>query len=192
MEEASHECQIAQELDPDHAHLPYLLWWRGESDRAIAMLRMMIERHPDDGWMHYLLFQIFAQQGDQKDAIEEAQKALTLFGFSETAATLHRAFATSGYEGALRALAKDFERFHAAKQTFIPVNLAEVYATLGEHDRAFYWLEQAYAHRDMNSGYPLHYIVVDPMTNPLRSDPRFKDLVRRMGLPQETSPQTGR
>ena len=66
----------------------------------------------------------------------------------------------------------------------MPVNLADLYATLGEKDRAFYWLEQAYAHRDMISlGEPLDYIMVNPMVNPLRSDPRFKDLVRRMGLP---------
>ena len=184
MEEASRECQIAQELDPDNAHLPFVFYWRGESDRAVAMLRMMIERQPNDGGMHYLLFQSYAQQADHKDAIEELQKTYTLYGYSETAGKLHRAFATSGYNGALLALAKDLERLHAAKQTFMPVNLADLYATLGEKDRAFYWLEQAYAHRDMISlGEPLDYIMVNPMVNPLRSDPRFKDLVRRMGLP---------
>lgn len=183
MEEASRECQIAQELDPENAHLPFLFYWRGESGRAVAMLSMMIERHPDDGGMHYLLFQSYAQQQNHQDAIEEAQKTLTLYGYSETAAILHSSFATSGYNGALRALAKDVERLHVAKQIFTPVNLADVYATLGEKDRAFYWLEQAYAHRDMISwGEPLDYIMVNPMIDPLRSDPRFKDLVRRMGL----------
>ena len=183
MEEASRECQIAQELDPENAHLPFLFYWRGESDRAIAMLRPMIDRHPDDGGMHYLLFQSYAQQGNHEDAIEEAQETLTLYGYSEAAAILHSSFATSGYNGALRALAKEVERLHVAKQIFTPVNLADVYATLGEKDRAFYWLEQAYAHRDMISwGEPLDYIMVNPMIDPLRSDPRFKDLVRRMGL----------
>jgi TolB-like protein/DNA-binding winged helix-turn-helix (wHTH) protein/Flp pilus assembly protein TadD len=184
MEEASRECQIAQELDPENAHLPFLFYWRGESDRAIAMLRMVIDRHPDDGGMHYLLFQSYAQQGDQKDAIEQAEKTLTLYGYSEAAAKLEHAFTTSGYKGALRTLVKDFERLHASKQTFIPVNLADLYATLGDKDRAFYWLEQAYAHHDMiSAGEPLDYIMVNPMIDPLRSDPRFKDLVRRIGLP---------
>ena len=183
MEEASRECQIAQELDPENARLPGLFYWRGESDRAIAMLRIMLDRHPDDGGMHYLLFQSYAQHADHKNAMVELEKAITLFGYSETAASLHREFAISGYHGALRAFAKDLERLHAAKQMFIPVNLADIYATLGDRDRAFYWLEQAYAHRDMiSTGESFDYIMVDPMVNPLRSDPRFKDLVRRMGL----------
>ena len=182
MEEASLECEIAQELDPDNAHLPFLFYWRGEFDRAIAMLRPMIDRHPDDGWMHYLLFQSYAEQGDHKGAIEEAQKTLTLFGYSEMAAAVHRAFITSGYEEALRTLVRGLEQLQAAKQIFMPVNLADLYAKLGEPDRAFYWLEQAYAHRDMNTGEPLDFIMINPMVNPLRSDPRFKDLIRRMGL----------
>ena len=184
MEEASHECQIAQELDPENAHLPSLFYWRREYSRAITMLRPMIDRHPDDGWMHYLLFQIYAQHGDQKEAIEELEKFVTLFGYSETAAKLQRAFTSSGYKGAMRAFAKEIERLQAAKQIYIPVNLADLYATLGEPDRAFYWLEQAYAHRDINTGEPPDFIMVNPMVDPLRSDPRFKDLVYRMGLPQ--------
>jgi TolB-like protein/DNA-binding winged helix-turn-helix (wHTH) protein len=186
MEEASRECQIAQELDPENSHLPSLFYWRREYNRAIGMLRPMLYRHPDDGWMHSLLFQIYVQHGDQKEAIEELEKFVTLYGYSETAAKLQRAFTTSGYKGAMRAFAKELERLHAAKQIFIPVNLADLYATLGEPDRAFYWLEQAYAHRDINTGEPLDYIIVNPMVDPLRSDPRFKDLLRRVGLPERS------
>jgi hypothetical protein len=63
--------------------------------------------------------------------------------------------------------------------------LAEVYAAMGDKERAFYWLEEAYKHRDMapaadDAG--LVMINVDHMMDPLRADPRFKDLVRRVGL----------
>jgi len=184
-DEASRECQIAQELEPDRPRLPYVFYWRGEYARSIAMLRIMAERHPDDGELHYLLFENYALNKTYGESIQELERALTLYGYSETAANIQRAFAGFGYEEALGQFAKDLERLHITKQMFAPVNLADVYATLGNKDRAFYWLEQAYSHRDRIAlGEPLDYILVDPMLDSLRADPRYKDLIRRMGPPQ--------
>ncbi len=150
---------------------------------------MMSERHPDDGELHYLLFENYALNRTYGDSIQELERALTLYGYSETAANTQRAFAAHGYEEALRQFAKDLERLHVTKQVFVPVNLADVYATLGNRDRAFYWLEQAYSHRNMIAlGEPLDYILVDPMLDALRTDPRYKNLIRRMGLPECGSP----
>jgi TolB-like protein/DNA-binding winged helix-turn-helix (wHTH) protein len=184
-DEASRECQIAQELEPDRPRLPYVFYWRGEYAMSIAMLRIMAERHPDDGELHYLLFENYALNRTYGESIQELERALTLYGYSETAASIQRAFAAYGYEEALRQFAKDLERLHVTKQMFAPVNLADVYATLGNKDRTFYWLEQAYSHRDRIAlGEPLDYVLVDPMLDSLRTDPRYKDLIRRMGLPQ--------
>lgn len=58
--------------------------------------------------------------------------------------------------------------------------VASIYAALGDKDRAFAKLEKAFAERDYN----LHRLKVDPLFDPLRDDPRFKDLVRRIGLPK--------
>jgi len=66
----------------------------------------------------------------------------------------------------------------------VPGMLAHFYTLLGEKDRAFYWLQQAYEHREMigiDGG--LYCMKTDPLFDPLRSDPRFSDLLRRMGLP---------
>jgi tetratricopeptide (TPR) repeat protein len=187
LDEGWREYQTAQELDPNHDHLSDPLDHRGQHDRAIAMLQMMVKRYPDNGYLHVSLFRDYVKTGMYKEAIEEAEKVFSLFGLPEVAARIHHVFVASGYRGAMRQLAKEFEYLEATKQMFVPINLAEVYATLGDKDRAFYWLEQAYSHRDINfasTDLGLYRLNMEFLLDPIRSDPRFKDLVRRVGLPQ--------
>jgi hypothetical protein len=61
--------------------------------------------------------------------------------------------------------------------------LAQVYATLGDKDRAFYWLEEYRQHLDLASADPTLFFKTDPWFAPIRSDPRFSDFLRRVGLP---------
>jgi len=69
----------------------------------------------------------------------------------------------------------------ASKQKYVSAySFAVIYLGLGEKDQAFAWLEKAYEERS----FLLPYLKVDPIWDPLRSDPRFADLLRRMGLPQ--------
>jgi hypothetical protein len=68
-----------------------------------------------------------------------------------------------------------------SKQIYVSwYHVASIYAGLGDKDRAFEWLENAYKERSDS----LVYLKVDPKVDSLRSDPRFTDLVRRFGLPQ--------
>lgn len=181
------EYQIAQELDPNNDHLVDALGRRGQDDRAITILQMMLKRYPDDGYLHESLYQYYMNKGMQKEAIEELEKMASLFGFPEAAARIHRAFVVSGFRGAMREYAKELEYLAATKQVFMPVKVAEVYATLGDKDRAFYWLEQAYSHRDIlpaSVETPVGDLRFSFLLSPIRSDPRFNDLLRRFGLPQ--------
>ena len=71
-------------------------------------------------------------------------------------------------------------RERAERSYITPILIARVYARLGERDRAFDWLEKAYAEHSPS----LSDLKVDPMLEGLRSDPRYDDLLRRVGLPQ--------
>lgn len=184
LDEAWKECQIAQELDPNNDHLAAILYKRGDYEHAISILRLMVERHSDDGGLHYLLFECYVEKQSHKEAVEELEKTLTLYGLSNSAAKVHDVFATLGFRAAMVQWAKEMENLQAKKQFYLPVNLADAYAVLSENDRAFYWLDQAVEHRDtIAAGLPATWLGTDPMLASLRSDPRFKDLMHRIGLP---------
>jgi tetratricopeptide (TPR) repeat protein len=183
LDEALKECQIAQELDPNNEHLAEILYKRGEYDHAIDLLQRSADRHADDGALHYLLFECYVMKQDDKNAIKELEKALTLYGLTEAAASVPRVFAASGFRAAMQQWAKEIEKLQATKQFYMPVNLADAYAVLGDKDRALYWLSQAIAHRDtIAAGEPATSLGTDPMLASLRSNPRFKDQLRRIGL----------
>ena len=184
LDDALKECQIAQELDPNNDHLGTILYARGDYDRAISILRLMTERHSDDGGLHYSLFECYVKVKNDEDAVAELERALTLYGLSDAAARIHHVFPASGFRAAMLQWAKEIESLQAKKDYYMPVNLADAYAVLGDKDRAFYWLSQAIAHRDaIAAGLPATWLGTDPMLESLRTDPRFKDLMHKIGLP---------
>jgi tetratricopeptide (TPR) repeat protein len=189
LDEGLKECQIAQELDPNNDHLASILYIRGDYDHAISILQMMNEHRSDDGGVHYMLYNCYVKKQNYNEAIGELEKTLTLYGLSDAAANIHHVFAASGFRSAMLQWAKEIENLQARKQFYAPVNLADAYAVLGDNDRALYWLDQAVEHRDMiAAGLPATWLGTDPMLASLRSDPRFKDLVRRIGLSEYLAP----
>lgn len=186
VDDSIREAEIAQSLDPTWNVLPGILYAAREHDRAIELVKAMLLKDPDDGFLHASLYSYYEAQGMHKESVEEGEKALTLIGLSEEAAHVHQAVAVSGFRGGMREIANVFEQLAARKEFFSPVNAAAAYARLGDKDRAFYWLEQAYVHRDVQllaADDDLSQINVNPTFDGLHSDPRFKDLLRRMSLP---------
>jgi len=117
-----------------------------------------------------------------QQAIAELQKALT---FNETEVlilgALAHVYARAGQrEEALKLVGK-LERIEAEERGYVaPFGIIWAYAGLGDKEQAFAWLEKSYQeHRDR-----IVWLNVDPLLEPLRSDPRFQDLLRRVGLPQ--------
>jgi hypothetical protein len=97
----------------------------------------------------------------------------------ERLAAFDRGLAEGGYEGAQRAIADILAARYRKGQYRDPTGIARRYAGAGDTDRAIDWLKEAYEIRDPT----LTYIGTSPW-DPLRADPRFQAIVRRMGLPQ--------
>lgn len=183
-DEGWNEYQRAQELDPNQDHLSWPLYLRGDYDHSIELAQKVAETHPDDPVSPWFLSQDYAQKGMYKEWATEMARVFVLMGLPDTADRFRAAFASSGRTGALRQSAKELEQLITRKQAYFPGVLAQIYASLGDKDRAFYWLTQGIEHHHMAIADPtLCEALVDPGFAPLRDDPRYAALIRRMGLP---------
>jgi tetratricopeptide (TPR) repeat protein len=186
LQEAWGECQTAQVLDPNNDHLSLIMYLRGNHDGAIELLLRWSELHPNNGYAHLTLHRWYAMKGIYKESIQHLEQGLILYGYPHIARRVQTAFAVSGYRGAMREFVTQIEDLHARNEMFSPITLAQGYAALGDKDRAFYWLNRAYEDRARASGDPgLCWLKVYPMLDPLRSDPRYRDLLRRVGFPTQ-------
>ena len=129
---------------------------------------------------HDFLAGAYEQKGMHQEPIAEFQKAISLSGDSlHIKAELGHAYAVAGKEEEALKIMDELKGL--SKETYIsPYDVAMIYVGLDQNDQAFDWLQKAYEER---SDW-LRYLKVDPRIDPLRSDLRFLDLVRRVGLPQ--------
>jgi tetratricopeptide (TPR) repeat protein len=118
-------------------------------------------------------------KGSFPEAIAEYEKARALDDDPRGLAMLGHAYATSGRrEAALKAL--DQLKEVAIQRYVPPINFVFIYIGLGEKDEAFRWLETCYQERDPQ----ISRLSINPLFDPLRSDARFTELMKRVGLPQ--------
>jgi Flp pilus assembly protein TadD len=112
------------------------------------------------------------------EAAAELQKAVHLSGNSPTCiANLARAYVASGERSEAEKLLSDLKKRSNPSHS-LASEIAMIYVALGETDQAITWIEEGYEER-FNPG-----VLLRPGFDPLRSDPRFQDLVRRVGLPR--------
>jgi Flp pilus assembly protein TadD len=123
-----------------------------------------------------VLGQTFVQKHSYNEAIAELQKAIELSpGSSAFTANLAYAYAVSGRRDEAERILNDLKNRSPQAFSNAP-EIAMVYVGLGEKDQAMAWLEKAYAERFSP------WVLMRPCFNPMRSDPRFQDLLHRMGL----------
>jgi serine/threonine protein kinase/lipopolysaccharide biosynthesis regulator YciM len=151
-------------------------------DQAIEQLKKTLEIDPSFAKAHEQMSEAYQLMGKYDLWLEEWEKSAQLDNDSEELAlvkAISQEYAKSGYSGALKRFATLQEE--RAKRTYIdPTTIAVNYALLGDKDRAFSWLEKAYAEKCAN----LANLKAEPSFDSLRSDPRYADLLKRMGLPQ--------
>jgi len=181
-DEAIVEMRTALNLDPlsliINADLAELLALAHRSDDSIQQSRKTIEMDPNFGLAHNHLGQAYLQKHMNDEAVAELQEAVKLSGGSPTCiANLARAYAASGKSSEAVALLSDLKKRSHPGQS-LASEIAVIYGALGDTDQAMRWLEQGYEER-FNPG-----VLIRPGFDPLRSDPRFEDVMHRVGLPR--------
>jgi len=182
-DEALAEVQRAQQAEPAslaiNRAVASTFYYARKYDQSIDQARKTILLDPSFVGGHLILGRALAQKGSAAEAVAEFQKAFELSqGDSNELAALGHSYAVAGRAPEARKTLQELK--DRASQTYVqPVWIALIHAALGEKDAAFEWLEKAYGDR---SGW-LVYLKSDPLFQPLRSDARFTELARRVGLP---------
>ncbi len=181
LDEGLAECRRAVELDPlsliANDVLGMSLNYARRYDAAIVQLQKTLELDPAFGAANFHLFETYADQGMYGEAVAAYLKQMTVYGEppSENEAA-QAAFARGSWRGFLRHRTARLEKQPKVYAT----DIASLYARLGEEDKAFAWLRKAYEERNE----ALVFLPVNPGYDSLRSDPRFADLMRKVGLSQ--------
>ncbi|HKO04390.1 MAG TPA: tetratricopeptide repeat protein [Candidatus Acidoferrales bacterium] len=180
--EALEEIELARTLDPLSPVIPstrvMALYFARDYDRVIEEARKALEVEPDSWLLRYHYAQALAQEGRSAEAISELKIGQRISGGDPLfTMALGHAYGISGDRAsAMQSLAElkaKAEKGHVPPLYFVPI-----YVGLGDADQAMRWLEKAYEER-------IDYLVflnVEPMSDPLRSDPRFQQLLHRIGL----------
>jgi len=172
------ELRLAAELDPNRPLWPSWLAWvqmlSGDFTSAEKELRAVLQKHPDFPVAWHVLGQTLLRLNRTEDAIaafRKAGKASANWSWG-----LAQGLAFAGRNDEARALATELE----AREFPDAWALTEIYCAIGDLDRAVYWVEQGYeARRDW-----MPWIKANTFNEPLYSDKRFQEILRRMDLPQ--------
>jgi tetratricopeptide (TPR) repeat protein len=187
-DEAIVQAKRAQQLDPASAEVN--TWaaatyvYGGRTEEGMALARRVLELDPSAGDARLVVARTYVTQGKYASAIAELRRAITLEDGRDPlllGALAHACARGGDREEALK-LVGELKRF---SNPVTPFGLIWAYAGLRDNDHAFIWLEKAYMERRDR----MTWLNIDPLLDPLRSDPRFQDLVRRVGLPTKNLPR---
>jgi TolB-like protein/Flp pilus assembly protein TadD len=181
-DEAIALAERAYNLDPlspvTAASLGMILYLAHQYERALAVMQRARDITPDHFLPYLRIGYVCVQLKKYDQAIPALETAVNLADRStETLAALGLAYAASGNNNQAHAILADLEKPVGAKRYVMPYNLAKIYSVFGDAEKAFDWLEVAY-----KEGNPdLIELNSEPLFDPIRSDLRFSDLMRRVG-----------
>src|SRR5205085_4360782 len=140
----------------------------------------VIETDPGFTFGHLKLFELYLSEGRKEAAAEAYLKYLTLSSKSDAMIAAYRkAYEKKGPQGIYQKELEEVFQNQAAGSYRFPIHIATLYTLLGQKELAIQYLEMAYRQRNAEIMIIKNYTLF----NPLRSDPRFQDLLRRIGLP---------
>jgi len=175
--------RIVEETDPHrlvavHATRAQTYYFGREFQRAVDECEKGLQLNPNYFMLHYILGRAYRRLGEGKKAIAQLKAARDCADDAPLVdAVLGLAYATGGQMGDAQRMMESFKT--AAKKRYIPPTyFGMLFAGLGDKDQAFKWLEKALSERADG----LTWLTVEPMLDGLRDDPRFHNLVRRVGL----------
>jgi TolB-like protein/Flp pilus assembly protein TadD len=184
VDEALAEMRRAQKLNPlsiiIRTHLGLMLYRGRRYDEAIEQLRRTLEMEPDFAAAHYFLAWAYEQKGMYAETVRHLQRALTVSPSSpDRVGALGHAHAVFKRKERARKALKELHKL--SERRFVSAyDFAIIHIGLGEADQAFQWLERACEERSFSM---LMSLKAEPKLDWLRSDARFQDLLRRVGLP---------
>ncbi len=180
-DDALTELRIAQQLDPLSntiaSNTAWALYIAGRLDEAETQIRQVLARDPNFARAHLVLGEIYLERGKYDLAIASFQNSRQLAGDPLTDMAIGHAYGVAGRSAEAKKIAAELEAKVMKKEVsaFLP---AVVYAGLNEKDKSFYWLERAYQER---SNW-LTLLKVGRRMKNLHGDPRFDDLLKRIGF----------
>lgn len=181
-DESLQEIEQARQLDPlsisKITGAGEILRYARKYDQAIEQNRKALELDENSGLAHWTLGNSLVNKGLYEQAITEYQKAIPLSGNSpDEPASLAYTYALSGRKQEAQQIINNLKQ--RSEQGYVsPTVIAFIYGGLGDKDQAFAWLDKAANGRD----FILVFLKVDPTFDPLRFDPRFTELLQRVGL----------
>jgi Tfp pilus assembly protein PilF len=180
LDDAVREARRAEQADPLSVIISRdvgeMLIFAGRNDEAIAQCRRTLEMDPSFALAHGVLAWAYRRKGMEEEFLREAE--LGTAGNAAYPGARGFLYALTGHKAEARRVIRDLLRSSSKGYSF-STQLVGTYAYLGEKDRAFEALEQTFQERNGS----LIAMRVEPGWEPLRSDPRFEDLARRVGLP---------
>jgi len=180
--ESEAESKRAVELDPVGDGLNSCLCWHSfaarDYDEAVRLAAKFLKSQPDDPWEHTILGWTYEQKRMPDRAIVDFKTAVEVTkGDPFFVAALGHAYAVAGNRREAEKVLQTLSN-RARKSYVSPFDVALIYTALGEKDKAFALLDKAVAEHSTF----LVYTKWEPRLDPLRSDPRFQDLLKRIGL----------
>jgi serine/threonine-protein kinase len=176
-QESFAEFRRALEIDPlslpVNWHYGRILYYARKYDESLAQLKKTLELDANFQGAHGTLACVYQAKGNYAESVEEYAKSAELIGESQNAKIMRESFAKGGWQGFLRVMT-------AENYPFDLWDFIIFQAELGERDKAFAVLNKAYESRRSD----IESLKVEPLLDPLRNDPRFAELLRRVGLPQ--------